>query len=99
MEISELVSYYVFNESREIEISFRLNYDNDDEIRNDLISLADAESYGYNLIEEDSMFFEDDDDEYEDFDDFNTVNEDLLLEYLNEYYVVNPDKLPKVEFF
>ena len=33
----------------------------------------------------------------EDFEDFQTIDEDILLSFLNEYYVVNPEKLPKVE--
>jgi hypothetical protein len=38
-----------------------------------------------------------DDDEEDEFDDFETIDEDILLNFLNEYYVVYPDKLPKSE--
>ena len=40
-------------------------------------------------------WFEDDDFD----DDFQTIDEDLLVAFLNEYYVVNPNKLPSVEPF
>ena len=40
----------------------------------------------------------DDEDEEDDFDDdFRTIDEDLLVAFLNEYYIVNSDKLPKPE--
>ena len=32
-------------------------------------------------------------------EDFETIDEDTLISYLNEYYIVNPDRLPKSELF
>ena len=42
---------------------------------------------------------DEDEDFYEDFDDFATVDEEMLLAYLNEYYIVYPNKLPKSDLF
>jgi hypothetical protein len=41
----------------------------------------------------------DDDDEDDEFYwlDPPSVDEDVLLSFLNEYYIINPDKLPKPE--
>jgi hypothetical protein len=99
MEVNEIISYYIHESSRRIEVSFRLISDNEDEVRNDIISIDEAEQYGYNLILEDFDLFEEFDDEFDDFDDFETIDEETLITYLNEYYIVNPNKLPKPEFF
>jgi hypothetical protein len=101
MEVSEIVSYYIHENTRSLEVSFRLSNDEDDEIRNDIISILEAEDFGYNLIQEGFELFDDEDEElYDDeFDDFDSIDEETLTTYLNEYYIVNPDKLPKPELF
>lgn len=101
MEVVEIVSYYVYEDTKRIEVSFRLNTDSEDEMRNDIINLDESKEYGYTLIEENFDFFdmsEYEDDTFEDLEDFQSIDEDLLLSFLNEYYIVNPDKLPKSEF-
>jgi len=98
MEIRELVSYYLYEDTKRIEVEFRLSLDSEDEVRNDIINLEEAEDFGYNLIENNNDFFQfDDEDGEEEFDDFVDVDEDSLISFLNEYYIVNPDKLPKTE--
>lgn len=98
MEIRELVSYYLYEDTKRIEVEFRLSLDSEDEVRNDIINLEEAEDFGYNLIDDNKDFFQfDDEDEDEDFDDFVDIDEDSLINFLNEYYIVNPDKLPKTE--
>lgn len=101
MEVSEIVSYYIHENTRSLEVSFRLSNDDDDEIRNDIICINEAEDFGYNLIQEGFELFDDEDEElYDDeFDDFDSIDEETLTTYLNEYYIVNPDKLPKPELF
>lgn len=98
MEIQEIVSYYLFEDSRKVEVSFRLTIDSEDEIRNDIIDVDEAKDFGYILIEEeiDDLFIDDDDSEFYD-DEFITVDEIQLLDFLNEYYIVNPNQLPKIE--
>jgi hypothetical protein len=97
MEIRELVSYYVYEDTKRIEVTFRLTLDSEDEVRNDIINLEEAEEFGYKLINDNNDFFQFDDEEEEDFDDFIDMDEDLLINFLNEYYIVNPTKLPKTE--
>lgn len=101
MEIQEIVSYYLYEDTKRLEVSFRLVIDSEDEIRNDVINLDESKEFGYNLIQESTDFFSFDDEDELDFDedelDFQLIDEDILLSFLNEYYIVYLDKLPKVE--
>ena len=103
MEIKELVSYYINETSHMLEVTFRTLTDNEDEIRTDQIVLEEIETFGYNIsnnINED--FYEDDDEEFEDmFDDFEEeeLDEDEIVSFLNEYYLIYPKKLPEAQLF
>jgi len=98
MEVQELIFYYVNKDRSSIEVQFRLDLDSDDEMRVDNINLNEAIDFGYDLLVED---FESDEEEDEDsfWLDSPSIDEESLLSFLNEYYVVNPDKIPKIEFF
>jgi len=96
MEIQEITFYYLYEGTNQIEVSFRLTTDSDDEIRNDLIDLDEAKTYGLTLIEKEFDYINEDD-EYEDGDFFVIIDEDNLFSFLNEYYIVNPLKLPSPE--
>lgn len=96
MEIVELLSFNIDNFI--LEVSFRTNYDSDDEIREDKIIIDDIKEFGYSFLEDD--YFDNDnydDFEFEDNDLF--ISDDEILEFLNEYYVVYPDKLPKADLY
>jgi hypothetical protein len=97
MEIQELISYYLYEGTKRVEISFRLTTDSEDEIRNDIINLDEARDFGYDLMLENLDFFDLEDDFEEDDGDFQSIDEDVLISFLNEYYIVYPNKLPKVE--
>jgi hypothetical protein len=97
MEIQEIVNYYLYEDTKRLEVSFRLTSDTEDEIRNDIINLDEAEEFGYELVKDSLSFFDLADDEEDDFEDFETIDEDVLQNFLNEYYIVYPDKLPKSE--
>ena len=101
MEIQELVYFYILEESRTIEVSFRLTTDGDDELRTDFIEISESEDFGYNIITEELDFMNDyidDEDEMgEDWSDILNIDEDNLISFLNEFYVINPQKLPKAE--
>ena len=103
MEIKELVSYYINETSHMLEVTFRTLTDNDDEIRTDQIVLEEIETFGYNIlnnIKED--FYDDEDEEFEDmFNDFEEeeLDEDEIISFLNEYYLIYPKKLPEAKLF
>ena len=98
MEIIEIVSYYLTPNTKTIDVSFRTNIDNEDEVRTDSINLNEAEKFGFEIIQKDELF-EIDEDEDDFGDEFEIIDEDILLEYLNEYYVVYPHKLPIVDLY
>jgi hypothetical protein len=99
MEIKEIVSYYFNNETNLVEVSFRTIDDEEDVVRVDTIDYSVIESYGFDLITESFDFFDDDleDDSYE--EEKVELDEDELITFLNEYYIVNPNLLPKSEFY
>jgi hypothetical protein len=98
MEIKEIVSYFLNEETDILDISFRTIDDSDDVIRVDKIDFTIIEEYGFELINENFDYFEEDED-----DDFEPekieLDEDELIIFLNEYYLVNPEELPKPELF
>jgi hypothetical protein len=101
MEIKEIVSYYLNNETNIIEVSFRTIDDDDDMVRNDSINYDVVEEYGFDLVTESFDFFGDDDELEGDLFEEETIelDEEELITFLNEYYMVNPKALPKSEFY
>jgi hypothetical protein len=99
MEIKEIVSYYFNNETNLVDVSFRTIEDEEDVVRIDTIDYSVMESYGFDLITESFDFFDDDfeDDSYEEVKI--ELDEDILISFLNEYYIVNPKSLPDSELF
>ena len=103
MEIKELVSYYINETSHMLEVTFKTLTDSEDEIRTDQIVLDEIETFGYNILNNiNENFFEDDDEEFEDmFNDFEEeeLDEDEIVSFLNEYYLIYPKKLPEAQLF
>ena len=50
MQIKDLVSYYINDSTKTIEVGFKLENDLDDEIREDIIELQECENFGYKFI-------------------------------------------------
>jgi hypothetical protein len=99
MEIKEIVSYFMSNDSNIIEVSFRTIEDDEEMVRIDQIHYSIAEEYGFDLVTESFDFFDDDEDEIYVDEDKVELDEDELITFLNEYYTVNPDSLPPAEFY
>ena len=99
MEIKEIVSYYFNNEANLVDVSFRTIEDEEDVVRVDTIDYSVIESYGFDLITESFDFFDDDleDDLFEETKI--ELDEDILISFLNEYYIVNPSSIPNPEFY
>ena len=99
MEIKEIVSYYFNNEANLVDVSFRTIEDEEDVVRIDTINYNVIESYGFDLITESFDFFDDDleDDLFEETKI--ELDEDILISFLNEYYIVNPSSIPNPEFY
>ena len=99
MEIVEIISHYIDKNQNIINVEFKLLDDDEDIVREDIIEYSFFEEFGYDNKKSYDIFesFIDEDDEDWDFDDETEYieNEDTLISFLNEYYIVYPKKLPK----
>jgi hypothetical protein len=99
MEIKEIISYFFNSDTNIVEVVFRTIDDTDEEVRTDNIDYSIIEDYGFDLVTESFDFFD------EEFQDDNSdeekveLDEDELISFLNEYYTINPDSLPKSEIY
>jgi len=102
MEIIEIISFHLNNLEEVLEVSFRTNSDSEDLSRETKIPYTDISDFGYDFHSELDIDLDDEDDE-EFFDDFEDddlfVDENEILSFLNEYYTLFIDKLPKAEPF
>jgi hypothetical protein len=101
MEIKELRSFFVNPSTETLNVEFSLETDADDEIRMAEISLEEALDFGYDFSTEDEDLMEEFDEEDFDYDteEMNIVEESDVISFLNEYYIINPNKLPKPELY
>ncbi len=100
MEVVEIVTHYIDKTQNLINVEFRILGDDDDVIREDFIEYSFFEEFGYDKQKNFDIFESliEEEDEWED-DDYDYVdNEDNLISFLNEYYIVYPKKLPKVNY-
>jgi len=96
MEIKEIVNYFLNSEKNILEVTFRTIEDNEDDIRIDNIDYELVAEYGYELESDSFSFFDDEDEEDEFIDDEKIeLDEEELMSFLNEYYTVNPNSIPK----
>lgn len=100
MEIKEIVSYFLNTDSNILEVSFRTIEDDDEVMRTDSIDYSLVDDYGFDLVTESFDFFDDDfeDDEVLSMEKVE-LDVDELTTFLNEYYTINPESLPKSEFY
>lgn len=109
MEIKDLVEYEINESSQTLKVTFRLLQDCEDEVRIDTIELNEIKQYGYSFLDDNEKKFnevflgEDDEEDEFDFgdDDFleESIDEQELVSFLTEYYILNPRRLPDSEFF
>jgi hypothetical protein len=103
MEIREIIETTV--KQPIIEVKFRLDTDSDEVMRTVEFQITEIEEYGYTILTEDFDLFDidewDDDDDFEysddELDDLN-VDEEELISFMNEYFLIN-DHVPPAELF
>ena len=98
MEIREIISYFVDKQKNILEVNFRTIEDDEDVQRVDTIDYTVIKEYGFDLEVESFDFFSSDDDIEVEIDEVE-LDEDELINFLNEYYMVNPNILPKSDIF
>ncbi len=101
MEIKEIVSYSVLPSANILEVAFRTIDDSDEEIRNVEIEYSEVSEYGFELETESlDLFFDDDNEDIKNTnEDSVELDEEELVNFLNEYFLVNPSKLPESSIF
>lgn len=99
MEVIEILSHYIDKTQNIINVEFRIIGDDDEVVREDIIEYTFFEEFGFDNDKDFGIFDEviDDNDEWGDDTDY-IDDEETLITFLNEYYVVFPKKLPKAEF-
>lgn len=99
MEVVEIISHYIDKNTNLISVEFRLSQDDDEVVREDMIEYSFFEEFGYDEKSVFDLFEElDDTEDWEDDEYEYITNEDSIISFLNEYYIVYPKKLPKAVF-
>lgn len=102
MEIKDLESFYINESSQTLDVTFRILSDNDDEIRADQIDLSETKTFGYNFSKDDTDDLWDDDDDEDYFDTYGEefdMDEEEMMSFLNEYYLIYPNRLPNTQLY
>lgn len=99
MEIKEVLNYFLNKENNLLEVTFRTIEDSEDLIRVDNIDYSLVEDYGYELESESFDFFgvDDEEDFNAEFEEEMELDENELINFLNEYYTINPHAIPSSE--
>jgi hypothetical protein len=101
MEVIEIISNFINKDNNVVEVEFRTMGDNEDVVRVDTIEFEYLNNFGYGVNFITTDIFEDIDDEWDlefDGDDEFFIDEDDLISFLNEYYLVFEDRLPGAEY-
>lgn len=102
MEVVEIISHHIDKSKNLIIVDFKFMGDDEDIIREDIIEYSFFEEFGFDNSKNFDIFesiFEDDlieDWKEEQISYIN--NEDDLILFLNEYYVVYSNKIPKIHY-
>ena len=101
MEIKELESFYINETSQTLDVTFRLLKDNDDEIRTDQIDLGESKTFGYNFLKDntDDLWDDDDEDYFDTSGEEFEMDEEEIISFLNEYYLIYQDRLPDTQLY
>jgi len=103
MEIKELESFYINETSQTLDVTFKILSDNDDEIRTDQIDVVEIKVFGYDFIKNESVDSwddeEDDDDIFGGYEEDLDMDEEEIISFLNEYYLIYPKRLPEAQLY
>ncbi len=105
MQIKEVITFYINETSRTLEVSFRLLSDSEDEAREDFIELDEAKKFGYDFSnsKDDKLFESEYEDDFSDSSIFEDESEEVdfteVENFLSEYYLIYPGKLPNPLIF
>lgn len=100
MEVIDILSHYIDKTQNLIIVEFRMMGDDDEVVREDFIEYSYFEEFGFDKNKNFEIFESliEEGDEWEDEGVDYISDESSLINFLNEYYVVYPKKIPKPEF-
>lgn len=99
MEVIEILSSFVNKDSNILRVEYQML--NDEGIRTDVIEFEYFNDFGYSVDDTIDVFdtFDLDEEDEWGFDDSEVyIDDDTLISFLNEYYVVFPDRIPDEEY-
>ena len=101
MEIKELESFYINETSQTLDVTFRVLSDNDDEIRTDQIDLTESKTFGYDFLKDDidELWDDDGEDYFDTYGEEFEMDEEEIISFLNEYYLIYPTRLPDSQLY
>jgi hypothetical protein len=101
MEIREIISFYINEDTQILDVTFRTIKDAEDEIRMDQILLSEVENFGYKFANTDitDLYKDIDDEEFNDLDISLDVEDEDVISFLNEYYLIYGDRIPKTTIY
>lgn len=101
MEIREIVEFYFNDTTNILQVTFRSNEDSEDYVKYDEILLQETIDFGYDLVDYQPKFIFEDEEYENDYNEPKTtdIDGDELLSFLNEYYVVYPNRIPESEIY
>jgi hypothetical protein len=91
-----------------LDVTFRLDSDRDDVVRTDQIGFDEIKNFGYNFLDDKidvyKTLFEDE--SFEDEQEFDSdifedseIDEQEIVSFLNEYYLIYNSRLPESEIY
>lgn len=97
MEVKEILTYFINQTTGVLDVTFKTTKDEDDEMRIDQIDLEEVEKFGYDFSKpkDDAIFSDDEEfDLFSELDDEPEVDNEELISFLNEYYLLYPNRIP-----
>lgn len=100
MEVIEILNHFINRDANVVRVEFRCVNDETDTVRTDIIEYGILQEYGYDDSVDFGEFFDEfEDDEWDSNSDDEEVfiDEDELISFLNEYYLVEGN-IPDAEY-
>ena len=98
MQIKEIISLYINDSSGILDVTFRSHGDDENVVRIDEIELEESKVFGYdfidNIIERIIDEDEEDLDPFFDIEDDSDDNINKTISFLEEYYLLYPERIP-----
>jgi UDP-N-acetylglucosamine 2-epimerase len=100
MEVREIISSFINKESNILKVEFR--FIGDEGVRQDFIEFEYVQEFGYdnsNIMDVfESLGMDDEWDDWDSDDSEGFMDDETIISFLNEYYIVFPEKIPDEEY-